>query len=107
MSDHAKASGKALRPHAKAHKCVEIAKLQLAAGASGICVATVAEAELMAGAGVTDILLTSPVADPGKISRVARTGAMVVVDHIQQAEWVSEAAQELSRTIDVLIDLDT
>ncbi len=48
MTAHVKRSGKALRPHAKAHKCVEIAKRQIAAGACGVCVATLAEAELMA-----------------------------------------------------------
>ena len=47
-----KESGKALRPHAKAHKCVEIARRQIAAGAIGVCVATVAEAEMMAAAGI-------------------------------------------------------
>src|SRR4051812_3427697 len=106
MAAHAKASGKALRPHAKAHKCVEIAKRQLAAGSTGICVATIAEAELMANAGITDLLLTSPIADPHKMTRVVQTGAMVVVDHVQQAAWYNEAAQKTNKIIDVLIDLD-
>ena len=52
MAVRIKESGKALRPHAKAHKCAEIAKRQIAAGAIGVCVATVAEAELMAEAGI-------------------------------------------------------
>ena len=51
MADHVRESGKRLRPHAKAHKCVEIARRQIAAGAIGVCVATVAEAELMSRAG--------------------------------------------------------
>ncbi len=106
MAAHAKASGKALRPHAKAHKCVEISKRQLAAGSTGICVATVAEAELMANAGITDILLTSPVADSIKMARIVATGAMVVVDHIQQATWYNEAAHKAGRAINVLVDLD-
>ena len=87
MMEQVKRSGKAIRPHAKAHKCVEIAKRQLAAGACGVCVATLAEAELMASAGITGILLTSPVADPAKMARVIETGAMVAVDHVQQVEW--------------------
>ncbi len=106
MAAHAKASGKALRPHAKAHKCVEISRHQLAAGSTGICVATVPEAELMANAGITDLLLTSPIADPYKMARIVKTGAMVVVDHIQQVEWYNEAARAGNRTIDVLVDLD-
>src|SRR5580692_8298405 len=106
MMEQVKRSGKALRPHAKAHKCVEIARRQLAAGACGVCVATLAEAELMSNGGITGLLLTSPVADPAKIARIVETGAMVVVDHIQQAAWYQEAACTAGRGIDVLVDLD-
>jgi D-serine deaminase-like pyridoxal phosphate-dependent protein len=106
MSDHVRESGKKLRPHAKAHKCVEIAKRQMEVGACGICVATLGEAELMSNAGVTGLLLTSPVADPCKMTRIVQTGAMVVVDHVQQAEWYQEAAQAANQTVDVLVDLD-
>src|SRR5262249_37169760 len=48
MADHCKAAGCGFRPHAKTHKCPEIAKRQVAAGALGVCVATVPEAEAMA-----------------------------------------------------------
>jgi 3-hydroxy-D-aspartate aldolase len=106
MATRVKEFGKSLRPHAKAHKCVEIAKRQLAAGACGICIATLAEAELMSAAGVGGLLLTSPVADPLKIGRIVQTGAMIVVDHVQQVAWFEEAAQNANRKIDVLIDLD-
>jgi len=106
MANRARQSGKLLRPHAKAHKCVEIARRQISAGASGVCVATVAEAELMAKAGIPGLLLTSPLADPRKMARVAATGAMVAVDHAQQVEWYNEAAQSAGRSLDVLVDLD-
>ena len=110
MAARIKESGKALRPHAKAHKCVEIAKRQIAAGAIGVCVATVAEAELMAAAGIPGLLLTSPVADPLKMARIVNTGAMVVVDHPQQVAWYDEAAAQNNlgnqRKLDVLVDLD-
>ncbi|HXP86452.1 MAG TPA: alanine racemase [Bryobacteraceae bacterium] len=106
MAARVKQSGKALRPHFKAHKCVEIARRQIAAGACVVCVATVPEAELLASAGITGLLLTSPLADPRKIARAAQTGAMVVVDHVKQAEWYAEAAEQLGRTVEVLIDLD-
>lgn len=106
MAEHVKRSGKNLRPHAKAHKCVEIAKRQIAAGASGVCVATMHEAEVMFKAGVTALLLTSPVADPRTTQRVVQTGAKVVVDHAQQAAWYEEAASTAGHTLDVLIDLD-
>jgi D-serine deaminase-like pyridoxal phosphate-dependent protein len=100
------ASGKRLRPHAKAHKCVRIAQEQIRAGAVGVCVATVAEAELMAGAGISGILLTSPVADPLKCVRIARTGASVVVDHPRQVEMYQEAAHACGTTLNVLVDID-
>ena len=106
MIDRVKRSGKLLRPHAKAHKCVEIARRQIAAGACGVCVATLAEAELMQKGGITGLLLTSPVADSAKIARMVQTGAMVVVDHLQQAGWYQEAARAAGRTVDVLVDLD-
>jgi 3-hydroxy-D-aspartate aldolase len=103
MARAVKESGKQLRPHAKAHKCVEIARRQIAHGACGISVATVAEAELMAANGIPGILLTSPLGDPAKIGRAAATGAMAVVDHVRQVDWYEAAA---SRTVDLLIDLD-
>ena len=106
MASHIGKSKKALRPHAKAHKCVEIARRQIAAGAVGLCVATVPEAELFAGAGISGLLLTSPLADPLKMARVVATGAMVVLDHLQQVNWYQDAAYAASRHLDVLIDLD-
>jgi D-serine deaminase-like pyridoxal phosphate-dependent protein len=69
-------------------------------------VATVAEAELMSKAGLPGLLLTSPVADSRKMARIVRTGAMVVVDHIQQVEWYQQAASEADKMVGVVIDLD-
>lgn len=106
MAERVKSAGKSLRPHFKAHKCPEIAKRQIVAGAVGVCCATVVEAELVASTGITGILLTSPLADPLKMARVIATGAMVVVDHAQQAEWYNEAARAAGRKLDVLVDLD-
>src|SRR5581483_9702138 len=59
MADYAASRGKQLRPHAKTHKCVAIAQRQLAAGAVGICVATVPEATVLAAGGIEGLLLTS------------------------------------------------
>jgi D-serine deaminase-like pyridoxal phosphate-dependent protein len=103
MAQRSKLSGKNLRPHAKAHKCVEIARRQMEHGACGISVATVAEAELMAKNGIPGILLTSPLGDPAKIARIAALGVMAVVDHVKQVAWCQATA---SRPIDLLIDLD-
>jgi 3-hydroxy-D-aspartate aldolase len=102
MAQAVKRSGKQLRPHAKAHKSPEIARRQIAHGARGISVATVAEAELMAAHAIPGIFLTSPLGDPAKIARIAATGAMAVVDHVRQVEWYEATL----RPIDLLIDLD-
>jgi D-serine deaminase-like pyridoxal phosphate-dependent protein len=106
MAVQVKRTGRNLRPHAKAHKCVEISRRQIAAGSIGMSVATVSEAEMLAGAGIAGLLLTSPVADPLKIARIVATGAMVAVDHLQQAEWYQLAAAAANRTVDVLVDVD-
>lgn len=66
MSEHLGAHGKGFRPHAKTHKCPEIARQQMAAGAVGICTAKVSEAAVMVRAGIDRVLVTSPVSTPAK-----------------------------------------
>jgi D-serine deaminase-like pyridoxal phosphate-dependent protein len=61
-----------LRPHAKTHKCSVIAKRQVKAGASGNCTATLSEAEVLVGAGVPGVLITSTVVTPDRIARLIR-----------------------------------
>jgi D-serine deaminase-like pyridoxal phosphate-dependent protein len=61
MADRAREQGLALRPHAKTHKCVQIASRQVALGAVGLTVATVGEAELFADVGFTDLFIAYPV----------------------------------------------
>ena len=111
MAQHSVQVGKKLRPHAKAHKCPAIAKRQIQAGAVGICVATVPEAELMARSGIADILLTSPIADVSKCARMAALAEViehvrVVVDHPVQVQQYSEAANRRGVHLSVLVDLD-
>ena len=85
MSERAQQLGVALRPHAKTHKCVELARLQLAHGARGLTVSTLVEAEVFARAGFGDITWAFPI-DPSHIPHARRlaeaTGATlrVVVD---------------------------
>jgi D-serine deaminase-like pyridoxal phosphate-dependent protein len=103
--------GKHVRPHAKAHKCVQIARRQMRAGAVGVCVATVAEAELMVRNRIAGVLLTSPIADPKKALRMAWLAAesadtMAVVDHPLQARIYNDAATEVGCTLNILVDLD-
>src|ERR1700724_2448611 len=62
----------ALRPHAKTHKCPEIARMQLDAGAAGIACATLLEAEALAQAGITGLLVTSPVVGADQDERLDR-----------------------------------
>src|ERR1700733_10512887 len=75
MAEHARRNGIALRPHAKTHKCAAIAKLQIAAGALGICVAKLGEAEALADAGIDSILITSPVVSERGIARLVALNA--------------------------------
>jgi 3-hydroxy-D-aspartate aldolase len=110
MAEHCRQAGCSFRPHAKTHKCPEIAKRQVAAGALGICVATVPEAESMVAAGVPGVLLTSPIVEPGKIARMVRLAksgdVMLAIGHPRQAELLSAAAEEGQVTVSVLVDVD-
>lgn len=111
MADHVAAAGVGLRPHAKTHKCPEIARRQVALGAIGVSTATVAEAEVMAAAGLPGILLTSPIVDRGKVARMVelkRRGGdvLLAVGHERQAELLDEAAHAAGVALDVLLDLD-
>ena len=111
MAEHAKGAGVDLRPHAKTHKTPEIAKRQLAAGALGVCCATIVEAEVMQKAGVPGLFVTGELTSPNKIARLIRlTGkapdTMVAVDNVWQAERLSEAAQAANVEVNVMIDID-
>ncbi len=103
LAEHCRNAGRAARPHAKTHKCPEIARRQVAAGALGVCVATVPEAEAMARAGVEGILLTSPIVEPAKVRRMAALGgAMLSVGHAREVELLEASGARF----DVLVDLD-
>ncbi len=102
------AHGVGLRPHAKTHKSVEIARRQIAAGAVGVCCAKIGEAEVLAADGIEGILVTSPVAAPRAIERLAALagkarGLMAVVDHPAVAARLDTA---LAGRLDVIIDID-
>src|SRR5882672_9618716 len=100
MRDCAAALGVKLRPHAKAHKCVEIAQRIMAAGAIGISCATIREAEAMALGGIRGIFVTAPLTSSDAIERLRRLllrGAeiAVVADHpasVTQLSVVAAAA---------------
>lgn len=103
--------GVALRPHAKTHKSVDIALRQRAAGAVGVCCAKIGEAEVLADGGVAGILVTSPVAAPAAVDRLAALavtaeGLMAVVDHPGVAERIGAALAATEAKLDVIIDID-
>ena len=88
MARRADELGVALRPHAKTHKCVNLARRQAAHGARGITVATLVEAETFAAAGFTDLTWAFPI-DPSHIARARRiaerTTLRVVTDDLATA----------------------
>ena len=100
----------ALRPHAKTHKSVRIAELQIAAGATGVCCATIGEAEIMVAGGIKGVHVTSPQVTASKIARVAalnlaaKNGFSVVVDHPQNLANLAAAASASDKVLDVLVD---
>lgn len=111
MAEHCKRSGVGLRPHAKTNKCPEIARRQIAAGALGVCVATVPEAEAMVAAGIPGVLLTSPIVDKAKVARMVGlakigSGVKLAVGHPRQAELLAEATEAAGAELDVLVDID-
>jgi 3-hydroxy-D-aspartate aldolase len=111
MAAFAKQNGVALRPHAKTHKSVEIARLQMAAGAVGVCCAKIGEAEALAAGGIGAILITSPVVTPQAIARLVtlheRIGDLrVVADNPDNVAALAAAAKEASRPLAVLVDID-
>jgi D-serine deaminase-like pyridoxal phosphate-dependent protein len=111
MAEHCRRSGCGFRPHAKTHKCPEIARRQVASGALGVCVATVPEAEAMVAGGIRGVLLTSPIVEPSKIARMialARDGGevMLAVGHPRQAELLIEATDAARVPLNLLVDVD-
>ena len=111
MADYAAGASVGLRPHAKTHKCPQVAKRQLEAGALGVCTATIREAEALGAAGVGGLLITSELVGPNKIHKLLRLTSrqpdtMSVVDSLLHAEQLSEAAVAAKTNLNVLVDVD-
>ncbi len=109
MADVASGNGVALRPHVKTHKIPGIAREQLEAGASGITVAKVSEAEVMADGGIEDIFIAYPLVTEAKIRQAIRLGErvrlVVGVDSLEGARRLSAVAE--GRTLEVRLEVDT
>jgi D-serine deaminase-like pyridoxal phosphate-dependent protein len=110
MAAFADAHGVRLRPHAKMHKCAAIARLQMAAGAVGVCVQKTSEAEALAAAGIDDIYISNEVIAPAKLARVAalarRVKLAIAVDSAQGVERLAAAMRDAGATIDVFVEVD-
>ncbi|MEK7386377.1 MAG: DSD1 family PLP-dependent enzyme, partial [candidate division NC10 bacterium] len=111
MAAHARQAGKNLRPHAKTHRCPEIARRQVAAGALGVACAKLGEAEVMAGAGIRGLLITTEVVTPAGIRRLTRLVAeapdtLVVVDNAENVVVLGREAAADGVVVNVLVDVD-
>ena len=110
MAERARRAGVRLRPHAKTHKTVEIGRLQLEAGASGLSVAKVGEAEVFAGAGFHDLFVAYPVVGEDKGRRLLalsdRIRLAVGVDSPDGARTLDRVFRPSGRRLDVLLKVD-
>jgi D-serine deaminase-like pyridoxal phosphate-dependent protein len=110
MAAFARRAGLALRPHVKTHKSLAMARRQLDAGAVGLCVATVSEAEVFAAA-EADLTLAYPVVGVRKLARLAEVCRVVpvtlVADSAPVIDGYVEVARRAHRTLAVLVEVDT
>ncbi len=105
-----RASGVAWRPHSKVHKTPEIAKIEIAAGAIGITCAKLGEAEVMAAAGIRDILIANQIVGPIKVARLvelaSRADPIVCVDSVLNLAELDAAFQRANKRLRVAIEVN-
>lgn len=111
LAAHAARHAYRLRPVAKIHKSIEIARRQIKAGAIGQCCATLAEAEIMVDAGIPGVFLFTSVVTPGKIQRLVRLAAkapdfLLAVDEPGNVAAIGEAAKAAGAKVNMLVDLE-
>jgi D-serine deaminase-like pyridoxal phosphate-dependent protein len=99
-----------LRPHFKNHKCVTLAKRQLAAGAVGLTCAKLGEAEVLVEHGIQDVLIANQVVGQAKMARLAQLATQarigVAIDHWDQATAISKAATATGAVVHLLVEVD-
>jgi D-serine deaminase-like pyridoxal phosphate-dependent protein len=99
-----------LRPHFKNHKCVTLAKRQIAAGAIGMTCARLSEAELLVAQGIDNVLVANQVVGAEKTVRLARLAQQarvtVAVDHPEQVTAISQAAVAAGSMVHLLVEVD-
>ncbi|TMG93485.1 MAG: DSD1 family PLP-dependent enzyme, partial [Betaproteobacteria bacterium] len=110
MTEAVRGNGMRLRPHAKSHKCPEIAKRQIAHGAIGICCQKVGEAEAFVAAGISDVLVTNEIVGAHKLARLAalaRSASIgVLVDDPGNVAELAAAVAHARSTLEVLVEID-
>ncbi|MCO5218147.1 MAG: alanine racemase [Thermomicrobiales bacterium] len=112
MAAFAKSINVQLRPHIKTHKSIEIARLQMAAGAVGITCAKVGEAEVMVNEGdIDDVLLAYPIVGAKKYERIVKlmekARIAVAVDSATAIEMIAQAMTRHERVIDIYLEINT
>lgn len=99
-----------LRPHAKSHKCPQIALAQIRLGAVGICCQKLSEAAVFAKAGVNNILVTNQLVGQRKLEHVRDLAESitlgVLVDHAQHVQDLARVMAGCRRELDVYVELD-
>ena len=110
MAAHVASRARAFRPHGKTHKCPEIARRLIRAGAVGICAAKLGEAEVFADNGIRGLLVTTAVIGAAKIARAAALTArapdtVFCADDADNVRELSEAAGAAHVTMNVAVDL--
>ncbi|MBG9389643.1 DSD1 family PLP-dependent enzyme [Caenimonas aquaedulcis] len=119
MAEFAKKHDIRWRPHAKMHKSAALARLQVQAGAVGVCVQKTAEAEVMAAGGVRDIYISNEVISPAKLVRVAKLAHQLSAEGgqlaiaVDSAEGITRLARAMNEArtdkpavIDVFVEID-
>lgn len=104
-------TGVAVRPHVKTHKCPAIAKMQIAAGAIGVCSAKLGETEVMLNNGIRNVLMTGVNVSVPKIQkamalRKKHKGFIQAVDNPQNVQDLQDAAKAVGIIADVVVDID-
>ncbi len=111
MAGHARVHHTRLRPHAKTHKLIEIARLQEESGAVGLTVAKTGEAEVFAAAGFDDIFVAYPVVGADKARRLLGLGPHVRLavgaDSVEGARTLGLVFAAAGRRLDVMVKIDT
>ncbi|GAA2051005.1 alanine racemase [Williamsia deligens] len=112
MATATRDAGLDLRPHAKTHKCAEIGRMQLDAGAVGLTVATIGEAQAFAAAGFDDLFIAYPLYLSGdkarRLTEVAGTASVrVAVDSVEGAVAMADALGDARDRLEVLVEVDS